>query len=57
MIIQKAELFKDLSPEIVNEISKIMVEESYEPGALVFEAGTPDKNFYILVEGMVHLFI
>ena len=57
MIIQKAELFKDLSPEVVNEISKIMVEESYEPGKLIFEAGTPAQHFYILVKGMVRLFI
>ncbi len=57
MIIQKADLFKDLSPEIVNEISKIMTEESYEPGKLIFEAGTPAENFYILVGGMVRLFI
>jgi CRP-like cAMP-binding protein len=57
MIIQKAELFKDLSPEIMSEISKIMIEESYEPGALVFEAGAPAKDFFILVGGMVRLFI
>ena len=57
MIIQKAELFKDLSPEVVNEISKIMIEESYEPGALIFQAGAPAKDFFILVEGMVRLFI
>jgi len=56
-IIQKAELFKDLSPEIMSEISKIMIEESYEPGALVFEAGAPAQAFYILVGGMVRLFI
>jgi len=57
MIIQKADLFKDLSPEVVNEISKIMIEESYTPGTIVFEAGTPATHFYILVEGMVRLFI
>jgi CRP/FNR family transcriptional regulator, dissimilatory nitrate respiration regulator len=57
MIIQKADLFKDLSPEIVNEISKIMIEESYEPGTLIFEAGAPAQHFYILVGGMVRLFI
>ena len=57
MIIKKADLFKDLSPEIINEISKIMIEESYEPGALIFEAGAPAQDFYILVGGMVRLFI
>jgi CRP-like cAMP-binding protein len=57
MIIQKADLFKDLSPEVVNEISKIMIEESYEPGASIFEAGAPAQHFYILIGGMVRLFI
>lgn len=57
MIIKKADLFKDLSPEIVNEISKIMIEESYEPGTLIFEAGAPAQHFYVLVRGMVRLFI
>lgn len=57
MIIQKAELFKDLSQETMNEISKIMIEESYEVGSLLFEAGAPAQHFYILVEGMVRLSI
>lgn len=57
MIIQRAELFKDLGPEITNEISKIMIEESYEPGKLIFEAGTPAQFFYILTEGRVRLHI
>ncbi|MBI5571240.1 MAG: cyclic nucleotide-binding domain-containing protein [Desulfomonile tiedjei] len=57
MIIQKAELFKGLSPEIMNEISKIMIEESCEPGTFVFQAGAPAKHFYILGEGRVRLFI
>lgn len=57
MIIQQTELFKDLSPEIMNEIAKIMIEESHEPGAFVFEAGAPAQHFYILVEGTVRLFI
>jgi len=57
MIIQKADLFRDLSPEIVNKISEIMIEESYEPGVLIFEAGGPASHFYILSGGMVRLFI
>ncbi len=57
MIIQRAELFKDLGPEITNEISKIMIEESYDPGKLIFEAGTPAQFFYILTEGRVRLHI
>lgn len=55
MIIQKADLFKDLSPETMNEVSKIMVEESWDKGAAVFKAGNPSKHFYILVEGTIRL--
>jgi len=57
MIIQEANLFKDMSPETANEISKITVEESYEPGTFIFEAGAPARHFYILVEGRVRLSI
>jgi len=57
MIIQKAELFKDLTPETTNEISKIMVEEAWERGRVIFQAGTPATHFYILVEGRVRLSI
>jgi CRP-like cAMP-binding protein len=57
MIIQKAELFKDLSQETMNEISKIMVEESHEAGSPVFTAGTPAKDFFILVDGRIRLLI
>jgi CRP-like cAMP-binding protein len=57
MIIQKAELFKDLGPEIVGEISTIMIEESHEPGTFVYEAGAPARHFYILIEGRIRLSI
>jgi CRP-like cAMP-binding protein len=57
MIIQKADLFRDQNPETMNEISKIMVEESHEKGSLVFAAGAPSNHFYILVDGRVRLSI
>ena len=57
MIIQKAELFKDLSQEITAEISKITIEESHETGTFIFEAGAPARYFYILIDGRVRLSI
>ncbi len=57
MIIQQTDLFKDLSPEIMDEISKIMIEESCQPGTFVFEAGKPATHFYILGEGRIRLCI
>ncbi|MCA1959299.1 MAG: cyclic nucleotide-binding domain-containing protein [Desulfomonile sp.] len=57
MIIQKADLFKDLSPEAMSEIAKIMVEESHEKGSLLFKAGDPATSFYLITEGMVRLSI
>jgi len=57
MIIQKADLFRDLSPEAMSEIAKIMVEESHEKGSLLFKAGDPATSFYLIVEGTVTLSI
>ena len=57
MIIQEADLFKELSQEIRNEISDIMVEESYQEGSLVFKAGEPANSFYLIVDGRVRLSI
>lgn len=57
MIIQKADLFRDLSQATMNEISKIMVEESYQRGSLVFKAGDPADSFYLIADGTVTLSI
>lgn len=55
MIIQKIDLFKDLDREAMNRISKIMVEESYEGGSVIYKAGDPATNMYLLVDGTVTL--
>ncbi len=57
MIIQKSDLFRDVSPDTMNEIAKITVEESYDKGALVFKAGDPANNLYVIVDGTVRLSI
>jgi CRP-like cAMP-binding protein len=57
MIIQEADLFKELRQDIRNEISEIMVEESYQKGSLVFKAGEPAHSFYLIVDGRVRLSI
>ncbi|MBF0531281.1 MAG: cyclic nucleotide-binding domain-containing protein [Deltaproteobacteria bacterium] len=57
MIIQQADLFRDLSPEVMSEITKIMVEESHEKGSLLFKAGEPATSFFIIIEGTVTLSI
>ncbi|MBM4327531.1 MAG: cyclic nucleotide-binding domain-containing protein [Deltaproteobacteria bacterium] len=57
MIIQKADLFRDLSQETVSAISTAMTEEAHEQGSLLFKAGEPAKNFYLIVEGRVRLSI
>lgn len=55
MIIQEADLFKDLSQTAMTEIGTIMVEEPYQAGSMVFKAGEPADNFYLVVEGRVRL--
>jgi hypothetical protein len=57
MIIQKTDLFSGLSPESMNEISKIMVEESHDKGSLLFKAGDPSTSFYLILDGAVTLSI
>lgn len=57
MFLNEADLFTGLSQETMNEISKIMVEESYEKGDLLFSEGDPAEHFYVLKEGRVKLAI
>jgi len=57
MIIQKADLFRDVKGETMNEVSRIMVEGTYNKGSLVFKAGDPADSFYLVVEGRVRLSI
>lgn len=57
MIIQEADLFRDVKGQTMSEISKIMVEESYEKGSLVFRAGDPARSFFLIVDGRVRLSI
>jgi CRP-like cAMP-binding protein len=55
MVIQEADLFKDLSQEITSAIGNISTEESYEKGDCVFKVDAPADYFYILMEGRVRL--
>jgi len=55
MFIENTELFKDLGDDVMNEIAKIMTEESYDKGDVIFTQTQPAKDFYILVNGRVRL--
>ena len=55
MIIQESELFKGLSPEIIDEISRNMIGEFYGKGSFVFKESHLAEHFYILEEGEVRL--
>ncbi|MBI4965855.1 MAG: cyclic nucleotide-binding domain-containing protein [Desulfomonile tiedjei] len=57
MFLKEADLFMGLSQETMSEIGKIMVEESYNKGALLFSEGDPAQYFYVLQEGRVRLAI
>jgi CRP-like cAMP-binding protein len=57
MFLKEADLFMGLSQETMNELSKIMVEESHDKGALLFSEGDPAQHFYVLLEGRVRLAI
>jgi len=55
MIIQESELFKGLSPEIINEIAENMIEEFYGKGSFIFKDTYLAEHFYILEQGKIRL--
>lgn len=57
MVMQEADLFTDLDPEVVKAIKNAIVDESYDEGAIIFEKGEAALNFYILAKGSVELSI
>lgn len=57
MFLLKSDIFKDMTLDAVNDISEIVVEESYDSGSPLFAAGDPADHFYILVEGKVQIAI
>ena len=57
MFIQEAELFKGLDDHIMNEISKIMVEESCKSGDVLYTDKDRADNFYLLWDGRIRLAI
>ena len=57
MFLPNTQIFKDIRREAIDEISEIAVEERHEIGSVLFFAGEPAVNFYILVEGVVGLAI
>ena len=57
MFMKEIELFKDLGPEFMNEVSGIGREESYDKDHILFNRGDIAENLYILVDGRISLFI
>ena len=57
MFIKKIDLFEGMGQGFIDEIAKIMVEESYSEGSFLFKEGDLADNFYVLEEGSVKLTI
>lgn len=57
MFIREAELFKGLDENAMTEISKIMVEEFYDKGVVVYDQNQVADHFFILWSGRVRLAI
>lgn len=55
MFIKEADLFKEMSQDFMNELAKIMIEESYRKGTSLFKEGDSVRAFYVLEEGRVRL--
>lgn len=57
MFIPQSDLFKDLDEQTMAEISKIMVEQAYKTGDVIYTEKSKADKFYILWEGRVKLAI
>jgi CRP-like cAMP-binding protein len=57
MFIKEIDLFEGFSERFIDEIAKIMVEESYGEGSFLFKEGDPANDFYVLEEGSIRLAI
>jgi CRP-like cAMP-binding protein len=57
MFIKEIDLFEGMSPRFIEELAKIMVEESYGEGSFLFKEGDPANDFYVLEEGSIRLAI
>jgi CRP-like cAMP-binding protein len=57
MFIPQSDLFKDLDEQTMAEISRIMVEQAYKTGDVIYTEKTKAEKFYVLWEGRVKLAI
>jgi len=57
MILEEADLFKEIDPGVMNEIVNICSEENYTKDTVLFRKGEEADSLYILEEGSVKLVI
>jgi CRP-like cAMP-binding protein len=57
MFIKETDLFEGMSQGFIDEIAKMMVEESYGEGSFLFKERDPANDFYVLEEGSIRLAI
>ena len=57
MIVTQAELFKNVGQDALEMVRSYGSERAYESQAVVFREGERAENFYILVDGKVHVVI
>jgi CRP-like cAMP-binding protein len=55
MFLKKVEIFEGLSPEVLERIQAMAVEERVSEGHIFFRAGEPAAFLYVLKEGQVAL--
>jgi CRP-like cAMP-binding protein len=57
MIIEEVQLFRDLGPDVMQEIADAAQEETHPAKRLLFNRGDVADNLYVLVEGNINVFI
>jgi CRP-like cAMP-binding protein len=57
MLIKEIDIFTGMNIEVIDEIFKISVVETYSEGSILFKQGDPAYYFYLLEDGEIRLTI
>jgi CRP/FNR family cyclic AMP-dependent transcriptional regulator len=56
-LLRRTQLFADLDPDSLQRLAERAVERFYRKGQLVFHQGDPGESLFVVVEGLVKVFV
>jgi CRP-like cAMP-binding protein len=54
-VLEQVDIFQDLTTDQLALVNQICTEQSFNEGELVFEENSPSREFYIIMDGEVHI--